>query len=66
MQQGPGRRREMMTDGLTIDFAKVVQDHILWVGALLLIVLTILSMNYGVYSIFLFILKGKPANPNIF
>jgi hypothetical protein len=27
-----------MNDGLTIDFAKVVQDHILWVGALLLIV----------------------------
>jgi hypothetical protein len=26
-----------MTDGLKIDFAKAFQDHILWVGALLLL-----------------------------
>jgi len=33
-----GRREENMTDGLGIDFAKAFQDHILWVGALLLLV----------------------------
>jgi hypothetical protein len=27
-----------MTDGLKIDFANVIQDHILWVSALLLLV----------------------------
>lgn len=27
-----------MTDGLGIDIAKAFQDHILWVGALLLLV----------------------------
>jgi hypothetical protein len=27
-----------MSDGLAIDFAKVIQDHILWVGAVLLLV----------------------------
>ena len=27
-----------MSDGLAIDFAEVIQDHILWVGALLLLV----------------------------
>ena len=26
-----------MTDGLKIDFAKAFQDHVLWVGALLLL-----------------------------
>ena len=26
-----------MSDRLTLDFAKVVQDHILWVGAVLLL-----------------------------
>jgi hypothetical protein len=27
-----------MSDGLAIDFVEVIQDHILWVGALLVLV----------------------------
>ena len=27
-----------MSDGLTVDIVEVIQDHIIWVGALLLLV----------------------------
>ena len=37
MQRDLGGGRKNMTDGLGVDFAKTFQDHILWVGALLLL-----------------------------
>ena len=35
-EESGGRRT--MSDGLAIDFWKTIQDHILWVGVLLLVV----------------------------
>ena len=38
MQNGTGAAGgRTMSDGLTIDFWKAIQDHILWVGALLVL-----------------------------
>ena len=36
--KGFGWREANMSDGLTIDLWKAAQDHILWVGALLVLV----------------------------